>query len=79
MNKQKVTEIFRRFQQNNPKPTTELIYHSVFELLIAVILSAQATDVSVNKACAKLFNVANTPQQIFSPMLLVQPSVERML
>ncbi|OJY57624.1 MAG: endonuclease III [Legionella sp. 40-6] len=57
-------EIFQRFQAQNPHPTTELIYHSPFELLIAVMLSAQATDVSVNKATAPLFAVANTPQSI---------------
>ncbi len=57
-------EIFRRFQQADPKPTTELVYHSNFELLIAVMLSAQATDISVNKATAKLFQVANTPEKI---------------
>ena len=62
MNKQKRHEIFTRFHQQNPRPTTELNYNSPFELLIAVILSAQATDVSVNKATAKLFPVANTPQ-----------------
>lgn len=64
MNKQKIREIFTRFQAQNPHPTTELVYQSPFELLIAVILSAQATDVSVNKATAKLFPVANTPQKI---------------
>jgi endonuclease-3 len=64
MNKQKIREIFTRFQAQNPKPTTELVYHSSFELLIAVMLSAQATDVSVNKATVKLFPVANTPQAI---------------
>jgi endonuclease-3 len=64
MNKEKRHEIFRRFQANNPHPTTELIYHSPFELLIAVMLSAQATDVSVNKATAQLFPIANTPQAI---------------
>jgi endonuclease-3 len=57
-------ELFTRFQHHNPHPTTELIYHSPFELLIAVILSAQATDISVNKATTKLFKVANTPQKI---------------
>ncbi|KGP64296.1 endonuclease III [Legionella norrlandica] len=62
MNKQKCQEIFKRFRKHNPHPTTELKYNSTFELLIAVILSAQATDVSVNKATAKLFEVANTPQ-----------------
>lgn len=65
MNKQTRTEIFLRFQQQNPKPTTELIYHSNFELLIAVILSAQATDISVNKATKHLFAVANSAQQMF--------------
>ncbi|CAM2874200.1 endonuclease III [Legionella steigerwaltii] len=64
MNKQKRREIFVRFREHNPHPTTELAYHSSFELLIAVILSAQATDVGVNKATAKLFPVANTPQDI---------------
>ena len=53
-----------RFRAQNPHPTTELNYHSPFELLIAVMLSAQATDVSVNKATAKLFPIANTPQGI---------------
>lgn len=64
MNKQKRTEIFARFAAANPAPTTELEYNSTFELLIAVILSAQATDVGVNKATRKLFPVANTPQAI---------------
>ena len=56
--------LFRRLQAANPQPTTELIYRNPFELLIAVILSAQATDVSVNKATAGLFKVANTPSAI---------------
>ena len=56
--------LFRRLQQANPQPTTELIYHSPFELLISVILSAQATDVSVNKATAGLFKVAKTPADL---------------
>ena len=64
MNKEKRTEIFKRWQAENPKPETELKYDNPFELLIAVILSAQATDVSVNKATAKLFPVANTPAAI---------------
>jgi len=64
MNKLKRHEIFVRFREQNPHPTTELNYHSSFELLIAVILSAQATDVSVNKATVKLFQRANTPQAI---------------
>ncbi len=66
MNKEKRFEIFRRFREHNPHPTTELIYHSPFELLIAVVLSAQATDISVNKATAKLFAVANTPHAILN-------------
>lgn len=61
MNREKRSEMFRRFKEANPKPQTELNYESAFELLIAVILSAQATDVSVNKATALLFPVANTP------------------
>ncbi|MFY1026411.1 endonuclease III [Actinobacillus seminis] len=64
MNKQKRIEILTRLREQNPHPTTELNYHSPFELLIAVILSAQATDKGVNKATAKLFPVANTPQAI---------------
>ena len=56
--------LFQRLQQANPQPTTELIYRNPFELLISVILSAQATDVSVNKATAGLFKVANTPSAI---------------
>ena len=59
-----IREIFSRLQAHNPKPSTELVYNSPFELLIAVILSAQATDVSVNKATLKLYAVANTPQAI---------------
>jgi endonuclease-3 len=66
MNKQKRRELFMRLRAQNPHPTTELVYHSVFELLIAVILSAQATDVGVNKATAKLFPVANTAQGILN-------------
>lgn len=56
---------FERLKAQNPEPTTELIYHSSFELLIAVMLSAQATDVGVNKATNVLFKEANTPKQIF--------------
>jgi len=65
MNREKRFEIFSRLQKDNPKPTTELNFHSTFELLIAVILSAQATDKSVNIATAKLFPVANTPEAIY--------------
>jgi endonuclease-3 len=64
MNKATRTAIFERFRQQNPHPETELQYSSPFELLIAVILSAQATDISVNKATAKLYPIANTPQAI---------------
>lgn len=66
MNKQTIKEIFQRFKDKNPEPTTELIYDSVFELLIAVILSAQATDKSVNNATTQLFRVANTPEKILA-------------
>lgn len=66
MNKAKRQEIFERLRDNNPNPTTELEYNSTFELLIAVILSAQATDVGVNKATRKLFPVANTPEAIYA-------------
>ena len=66
MNKAKRTAIFQRLQANNPSPATELNYHSPFELLVAVILSAQATDVGVNKATDKLFPVANTPATILA-------------
>jgi len=64
MNKQKRHQIFTRLRQANPHPTTELHYQSPFELLIAVILSAQATDVGVNKATDKLYKFANTPEAI---------------
>jgi endonuclease III len=64
MKPQTVRAIFKRFQKQNPHPTTELHYHSTFELLIAVILSAQATDTSVNKATLLLFQHANTPEKI---------------
>jgi endonuclease-3 len=66
MNKAKRHEIFTRLQRENPQPTTELVYVTPFELLIAVILSAQATDVSVNKATAKLFAVASTPEAMLA-------------
>jgi len=66
MNKQKRYEIFTRLQAHNPTPTTELNYNSTFELLVAVILSAQATDKGVNKATAELFKVANTPEKILA-------------
>ena len=66
MNPAKRREIFLRLQAANPHPTTELEYHSAFELLLAVILSAQATDVSVNAATRQLFAAANTPQAILN-------------
>ena len=64
MNPAKRREIFERLRAANPEPTTELEYATPFELLVAVVLSAQATDVGVNKATARLFPVANTPQAI---------------
>lgn len=64
MNQKKRSAIFQRFQTYNPHPTTELIYSSPFELLVAVILSAQATDKSVNNATKTLFRKANSPQKI---------------
>jgi endonuclease-3 len=64
MNRERRRAIFGRLRDLDPEPDTELHYDSPFELLVAVILSAQATDVSVNKATAKLFPVANTPQAI---------------
>jgi endonuclease-3 len=66
MNKQKRLEMLTRWRDANPHPETELNYCSPFELLIAVILSAQATDVSVNKATDKLYPVANTPEAIYA-------------
>jgi len=66
MNKEKRIEIFTRLRAANPKPETELNYSNPFELLIAVILSAQATDVGVNKATDKLYPVANTPEAIYA-------------
>ena len=64
MTPRQITVAFKRLQKNTPTPTTELNYQSEFELLISVILSAQATDVSVNLATKKLFAAANTPQAI---------------
>ena len=66
MNKDKRIAIFTRLREQNPEPRTELNYSSAFELLVAVTLSAQATDVSVNKATVKLFPVANTPEAIYA-------------
>ena len=64
MNPAKRREIYLRLAAQNPAPTTELRYGSTFELLVAVILSAQATDISVNKATAELYKVANTPEAL---------------
>jgi endonuclease-3 len=64
MDTKKIRELFARLKKANPQPTTELIYHNAFELLVAVILSAQATDKSVNKATEKLFKVAPSPEKI---------------
>lgn len=66
MNKEKRHAIFSRLRAENPNPTTELEFSSTFELLISVILSAQATDVSVNKATRELYKVANTPEAILA-------------
>lgn len=66
MNKEKRRAIFERLRAQNPNPTTELHYTSPFELLIAVMLSAQATDISVNKATRVLFPIANTPEALLN-------------
>lgn len=66
MNSEKRYEIFRRFRENDSNPTSDLKYGSNFELLISVLLSAQATDVSVNKVTAKLYPIANTPEKILA-------------
>ncbi len=64
MKRADVIELFSRLRELDPHPTTELVYSTPFELLVAVVLSAQATDVGVNKATARLFPVANTPRAI---------------
>ncbi len=64
MNKEKISKIFDIFQKKDPNPKTELNYTSDYTLLVAIVLSAQATDVSVNKATAELFKVADTPQKM---------------
>ena len=66
MNAQKRRQLYERLAESNPNPTTELKYQSPFELLVSVVLSAQATDVSVNKATVKLFEVANTPDAMLA-------------
>jgi endonuclease-3 len=74
LNKNKREEIFRRLREANPEPTTELLHETPFELLVSVILSAQATDKGVNKATEKLFPVANTPEAILK---LGEPGLKR--
>jgi endonuclease-3 len=66
MTPEQIETIFKIFKTNNPNPTTELEFHSNFELLIAVLLSAQATDIAVNKAIGPLFAIANTPEAILA-------------
>ncbi|MGD8839730.1 MAG: endonuclease III, partial [Gammaproteobacteria bacterium] len=66
MNPQKRQQIFERLREHIPEPRSELEYRSHFELLIAVLLSAQATDISVNKATEKLYKVANTPEAMLA-------------
>jgi len=66
MNREKRTAIYSRLRELDPNPDTELAYQSPFELLVAVILSAQATDVSVNKATDELYRVANTPESMLA-------------
>ena len=70
MNQEKRLEILKALQADNPTPKTELEYHSNFELLIAVVLSAQATDKSVNEATRVLFPLANTPQAVLDLSLI---------
>ncbi|HJL60815.1 MAG TPA: endonuclease III [Pseudomonadales bacterium] len=66
MNKEKRYQILTRLRDENPTPTTELVHGSTFELLVAVMLSAQATDVSVNKATTRLYKIANTPEKVLT-------------
>ncbi|MFS1538691.1 MAG: endonuclease III [Candidatus Phlomobacter fragariae] len=66
MNKQKRITILTRLRDNNPKPATELIFNSPFELLISVLLSAQSTDINVNKATTKLYPIANTAEKMLT-------------
>jgi len=64
MKKKDISEFFNRLRMSNPNPTTELVYSNHFELLVSVVLSAQATDISVNIATSKLYKIANTPMDI---------------
>ena len=66
LNREQIVELFTRLRALNPKPTTELLYTTPFELLVAVVLSAQATDVGVNKATRRLYPVANTPAALLA-------------
>ena len=66
MKQKEIGEFFRRLKIKAPNPTTELVYKSNFELLVAVVLSAQATDVSVNKATKNLFKLAKSPKEMIS-------------
>ncbi|MGP1954571.1 MAG: endonuclease III, partial [Arsenophonus sp. NC-QC1-MAG3] len=66
MNKQKRINILTRLRNNNPTPKTELVFNSPFELLISVLLSAKATDISVNKATKNLYSVANTAEKMLA-------------
>ncbi|HKU79828.1 MAG TPA: endonuclease III, partial [Rhodanobacteraceae bacterium] len=74
MKRENIAELFRRLRDLDPNPTTELHYRTPFELLVAVILSAQATDVGVNKATKRLFPVANTPAKLVA---LGEPGLKR--
>ena len=66
MTPKKIEEMFERFKKANPDPRSDLQFNSPYELLVAVMLSAQATDISVNKATEKLYPVANTPESIIA-------------
>ena len=72
--KARIAEIFRRFEAASPDPRTELAYKTPFTLLVSVVLSAQATDKSVNKATGRLYAVADTPQQMIA---LGEPGLTR--
>lgn len=64
MTPKEIETLFKRFQEHNPKPETELIFHNAFTTLVAVVLSAQSTDAGVNKATAELFKIADTPEKM---------------
>ena len=69
----RIDAIFERLRAHNPHPTTELVYRSPFELLVAVVLSAQATDASVNQATSRLFAAARTPRVVDHRLRLTEP------